>query len=1040
MLTPRLKSCAATAAVSLAALLGLRAQSKPDFNKDIRPIFETSCYSCHGEKVQSGGLRLDQKASALAHLTAGNSGASAIYLRVAGVGSQQKMPLGGAALTAAQVGLIKDWIDAGAGWADAPATSAVPKKKHWAFVAPVRPALPAVKNAKWVRNPIDRFVLAKLEAENVAPSGEAPKASLLRRLSLDLTGLPPTPEEVDAFVKDASPKAYEKQVERLLASPHYGEKWARQWLDGARYADSDGYEKDKPRFVWAYRDYVINAFNKNLAYDRFVSEQLAGDLMPNATQDQKVATGFLRNSMVNEEGGIDPEQFRMEAMYDRMDAVGKNILGVTIQCAQCHNHKYDPLQQEEYYRIFAFLNNSHEGAIAVYTPAEQMKISNILRRTKEIEAKIQQRNPAWQDGMARWEDAALRAPQPEWTVVKPEVDDISTGGQRYILQEDGSLLAQGYAPTKHTVKLTVKTPLKSVASVRLELLNDPNLPLGGPGRSIRGTGALSEFTLEAAPLNDATAKAQKVKVARATADINLPETPLDPMYGDKSTKKRMMGPIGFAIDGLDETAWGHDAGPGRRNVPQKAVFNLADPITNEGGSVITVYLKQNAGGWNSDDNQNQNLGRFRLAFSADAKASADPLPVAVREALAIAREKRSPLQTATIFGYYRTTVPEWKDDNATIEALWKEYPEGASQLVLNERSNVRETHQLTRGDFLQPGKLVTGGVPSFLNPLPTDGPVNRLAFAKWLVSRDAPTTARSYVNRLWLAYFGIGIVETAEDLGSQSSPPSHPELLDWLAVEFMDKGWDVKAIQRLIVNSATYRQNSVASEELQAKDPYNRLLARGPRFRVDGEIVRDIALSASGLLDTKIGGPSVNPPAPAFLFMPPTSYGPKVWNEAKGSERYRRALYTFRFRSVPYPMLQVFDSPNGEAACVRRSRSNTPLQALTTLNEPMFLETARALAQKTLNEAGAEDSQRLRFMFRRVLSREPSKVEADELLSLVGRERQNFSTAGRDPWKFAANDPEHPPTLAKNVTPEQAAAWTVVSRVLLNLDETITKE
>ena len=1021
-----------TAAIPLAALFYLQAQSKPDFNKDIRPIFETSCYSCHGEKVQSGGLRLDQQASALAHL-------AGIYPRVAGTGPQQRMPLGAAPLTPAQVGLIKAWVDSGAAWADA-TTSAVPKKKHWAFVPPVRPAPPTVKNVKWDRNPIDRFVLAKLEAEQVTPSGEAPKATLLRRLSLDLTGLPPSPEEVASFVKDVSPKAWEKQVERLLASPHYGEKWARQWLDGARYADSDGYEKDKPRFVWAYRDYVINAFNKNLPYNQFVSEQLAGDLMPNATQDQKVATGFLRNSMVNEEGGIDPEQFRMEAMYDRMDAVGKNILGVTIQCAQCHNHKYDPLQQEEYYRIFAFLNNSHEGAMAVYTPAEQMKIADILRRTKEIETNLQHRNPTWRDRMAAWGDAALKVAQPEWTVVKPEVDDISTGGQKYILQEDGSLLAQGYAPTKHTVKLTVKTPLKQIASVRLELLNDPNLPLSGPGRSIRGTGALSEFTLDAAPLGDPTAKAQKIKVASATADINLPESPLDATYADKSNKKRTMGPIQFAIDGVDETAWGHDAGPGQRNVPRKAVFNLAETISNESGSVITFYVKQNAGGWNSDDNQNQNLGRFRLSLSSDPKATADPLPLAVREVLTVAQDKRSPQQEQALFSYYRKTVPEWKDDNSTVEELWKGYPEGSSQLVLNERPSVRETHQLTRGDFLQPGKLVTGGVPSFLNPLPTDGPVNRLAFAKWLVSRDAPTTARSYVNRIWLAYFGVGIVETAEDLGTQSSPPSHPELLDWLAVEFMDKGWDVKAIHRLIVNSSTYRQNSVASEELQAKDPYNRLLARGPRFRVDGEIVRDIALAASGLLDEKVGGPSVNPPAPAFLFVPPTSYGPKVWNEAKGSERYRRALYTFRFRSVPYPMLQVFDSPNGEAACVRRSRSNTPLQALTTLNEPMFLETARALAQKTLNEAGAEDTQRLRFMFRRVLSREPSNAEADELLSLVGREQRNFSTAGRDPWKFAANDPEHPPTLAKNVTPAQAAAWTVVSRVLLNLDEAITKE
>jgi hypothetical protein len=358
-------------------------------------------------------------------------------------------------------------------------------------------------------------------------------------------------------------------------------------------------------------------------------------------------------------------------------------------------------------------------------------------------------------------------------------------------------------------------------------------------------------------------------------------------------------------------------------------------------------------------------------------------------------------------------VPEWKDENDTIAALWREHPEGSSQLVLNERTRVRETHQLIRGDFLNPGKVVTGGVPSFLNPLPAGAPVNRLTFAKWIVARDAPTTARAFVNRLWQAYYGIGIVETSEDFGTQSSPPSHPELLDWLAVEFMDRNWDVKAMQRLIVTSATYRQSSNVSPELLSKDPYNRLLARGPRFRVDAEIVRDIALSASGLLSEKVGGPSVFPPAPAFLFLPPTSYGPKVWNESAGADRYRRALYTFRFRSVPYPMLQTFDSPTGDSSCVRRPRSNTPLQALTTLNEPLFVEAAHALAAKTLREGGTTDAQRLNFAVRRVLSRMPTQAESDELLKLLSKEQQRF-----------------PPD----------AAWAAVTRVLLNLDETITKE
>ncbi|MDE3196977.1 MAG: PSD1 domain-containing protein [Acidobacteriota bacterium] len=1003
---------AAAAFLSFAALLCLEAQSAPDYTRDIQPIFEKNCYACHGPKVQSGGLRLDQPAMAAAHT-------AEIYRRVSGTGDAQRMPLGGAQLPADQLALLRTWSES------------APKPKHWAFIPPVRPALPAVNRKDWVRNPIDTFVLAKLESEGLHPSPEAGRATLLRRLSLDLIGLPPTPGEVDAFVNDKSPNAYEKQVDRLLASPHYGEKWARHWLDAARYADSDGYEKDKPRFVWAYRDWVIDSFNRNLPYNRFVIDQIAGDLLPNPTQDENVATGFLRNSMINEEGGVDPEQFRMEAMYDRMDAIGKGILGVTIQCAQCHNHKYDPLTQEEYYRMFAFLNNSNESNIAVYSPGEQIGIAGILRRTREIEGELQRRMPGWQDRMSAWEDSVAHD-QPAWQVVHLDVDDISTGGQRYIPQDDGSLLAQGYAPTKHTVKLTGTTSLKNIRAFRLELMNDPNLPLGGPGRSIKGTGALTEFKVEAAPA-ESPEKPVRVEISHASADINLPETPLEAMFYDKSKRHRVTGPVEFAIDGKDETSWGIDAGPGLRNLPRKAVFNAAAPISNPGDTILTFYLRQNAGGWNSDDNQNNNLGRFRLSVTSAPGAVADPLPAHVRAILAIPRAQRSALQNAAVFSYWRTTVPEWKAENDAIAGIWREYPEGSSQLVLNERANPRTTHQLIRGDFLNPGKVVTAGVPSFLNPLPADEPVNRLAFAKWLVARDAPTTARAFVNRLWLEYFGIGIVETVEDLGTQSSPPSHPQLLDWLAVEFMDRGWDIKAIQRLIVTSAAYRQSSNITPELLSKDPYNRLLARGPRFRVDGEIVRDIALEASGLLNPKVGGPSVYPPAPGFLFLPPASYGPKVWNEANGQDKYRRALYTFRFRSVPYPMLQTFDTPNGESSCVRRARSDTPLQALTTLNEPLFLEAARALALKTLTEGGSTEQSRLNYASRRVLSRIPTSEESNVLLGLLEKEQQRFSGGTRDPLAFE-------PAVPAGVRPAEAAAWTAVSRVLLNLDEAITKE
>ncbi len=1014
--------------------------AKVDFAKDIQPIFEKSCYSCHGEKMQMGGLRLDSRQIALGgkSIVRGNSSDSHLYQRVAGLGDQPRMPMGGEALPAAQIVLIKAWIDQGAEWPEGVGVAGAEVKKHWAFIPPVLPSLPAVQDSKWPINPIDYFVLARLEKEGLKPSPEADRVTLLRRLSLDLIGLPPTLEEIDAFLKDTSKDAYEKQVDRLLNSPHYGERWGRIWLDAARYADSDGYEKDKQRWVWFYRDWVIKSLNRDLPYNQFIIEQLAGDQLPNPTQDQIVATGFLRNSMINEEGGIDPEQFRMEAMFDRMDAVGKSILGITIQCAQCHNHKYDPLKQEEYYQIFAFLNNSYEANVAVYTPEQQMKRAEIYRKIGEVEAELQHRSPDWQEQMARWEEKVSHD-QPEWIVISPSVEADTAGGQKYLPMKDGSFLCQGYAPGKHRVKLTVKTDVENITGFRLELMNDPNLPLGGPGRSIKGTGALTEFEVEAAA-EETPDKFTKVKIVNATADVNPPETPLEPIFYDKTDRARVTGPISFAIDGKDETAWGIDVGPVRRNLPRKAVFQAEQPISNLQGNVLRIFLAENHGGWNSDDNQTHNLGRFRLSITTAPNPTADPVPQNVRDILAIPKDQRSPAQVQAVFSYWRTTVPEWQEANAKIDALWRQHPESSSQLVLQARTEPRETHILTRGDFLKPAKAVTEGVPAFLNPLPPNAPPTRLTFAKWIVDRQAPTTARAIVNRTWQSYFGIGIVSTAEDLGRQCDAPSHPELLDWLAVEFMDQGWSIKKMHRLIVTSATYRQSSKVTPELYARDPYNRLLARGPRFRVDGEIVRDIALSASGLLNPKIGGPSVYPPAPEFLFVPPASYGPKNWYEAKGEDRYRRALYTFRFRSVPYPMLQVFDTPNGDMSCVRRSRSNTPLQALTMLNEPLFVETAQALALRTLQEGGETDENRLTYAFRRCLSRTPTEQESAELLGLLNKQKQRLVDGWISPWDLAGIHDGHLPALPKGATPVQLAAWMTVSRVLLNLDETITKE
>ena len=595
-------------------------QPRVDFARDVQPILKSRCFSCHDGRKHKAGLRLDVRASALRGgesgkpaLVRGDSKKSELLRRVTSRDEDEVMPPSGEPLSEAQVKLLRAWIDSGAVWPDALAGDDAPWKRHWAFRAPVRPSLPSIHDGKWPRNPLDRFVLARLEKEGLKPSLEAERVTLIRRLSLDLIGLPPTIEEVDAFLADKSDQAYEKVVERLLSSPHYGERWGRHWLDAARYADSDGFEKDKLRQVWFYRDWVINALNRDLPYDQFIIEQLAGDLLPGATQDQKVATGFLRNSMINEEGGVDPEQFRMEANFDRMHAIGSAILGLTIQCAQCHNHKFDPLKQEEYYRMMAFINQTHEANIAVYTPDEEIARTEILRRTREMEGTLKRHNRKWQARMAAWEEQ-VKANQPEWTVIRPTVDDISTGGERYIPQKDGSFLELGYSPTHHKVKLTLKTDVRNITAIRLELLTDPELPRGGPGRSAVGSCAVSEFQVEAAPASDPK-KVTKVKFASATADIDMPATPLQVADPDKAKKQLISGPADFAIDGKDETAWSIDAGPGLRNQPRKIVFTAATPIDNPGGTILTFQIAQDHAGDDSDKDDNNNIGKMRLSIT-----------------------------------------------------------------------------------------------------------------------------------------------------------------------------------------------------------------------------------------------------------------------------------------------------------------------------------------------------------------------------------------------------------------------------------------
>ena len=1043
-----------TAAVLLAAgmqTLQQAAVAAVDFARDVAPIFENSCVQCHGPKRTENSLRLDDRAALLKggeHGPAVVPGKAEQSLLVQVItGSHREiaaMPKKGEKLSAAQVGVLKDWINQGLDW---PATAKVDKAaNHWAFKAPVRPAEPAVRNSKWVHSPLDAFILARLDREGLTPAPEADRITLLRRVHFDLTGLAPTPAEVDSYLADRSPGAYERLVEQLLRSPHYGEKWGRQWLDAARYADSDGFEKDKGRFVWAYRDWVVGALNRDLPYDQFIIEQIAGDLLPNATEDQRVATGFLRNAMLNEEGGVDPEQFRMDGLIDRMDCIGKSVLGLTIQCAQCHTHKYDPISQEEYYRMFAYLNNDHESSMVAYTPEEQMRRSDLLRQIRDLEEGLRHTTTGWEEKVAAWEAEAKQGTT-AWTFV--DARNAGDNGERFYYYEDHSIRAASYAPTQWTATFRATNDLASIGAFRLEQLPDPNLPSGGPGRSIHGLSALSEFKVDATDISNPTNKVT-VKFVKATADFSNEERPLEPEFQSEYRKKgggdkRTYGPVALAIDGKEDTAWGIDAGPGRRNVARQAVFIPEKPVQFPKGAVLLFHLVQNHGGDNSDDNENHNLGRFRLSVSTNSEAVADSIPAGVRQIFAIPADRRTPAQVAAVFSHWRTTVGDFKEANAKIESLWKQWPAGTPTLTLVARTGAgvneskRPTHVFKRGDWLKPADAVNAGVPKALHPLPAGPEDSRLTFARWLADRKSPTTARVAVNRVWQSYFGTGLLETPEDFGVQSPAPSHRELLDWLAVDFMDHGWSLKQLHRTIVTSSTYRQSSRVTPDKLEKDRFNRLLARGPRFRLEAELVRDLGLSASGLLNPTLGGPSVHPPAPGFLFQPPTSYGPKPWDEESGTNRYRRALYTFRYRSIPYPFLVTFDAPNGDFSCVRRTRSNTPLQALMTLNETVSMECAQGLAALVLKEGGTTDDQRITYAFRRVLSRPPSSVERSEIKGLLARQQKRIAEGWVNPFELAIGKNELPKVPA-GTTPAQLAAYAAVSRVLLNLDEAITKE
>jgi len=943
------------------------------------------------------------------------------------------MPLEKPPLSEAQIALVQAWVDQGAHWPAPAGTAGEPTvEEHWAYLAPKKAPLPAVSNEGWTRTPADRFVLARLDAEKLTPSHEAPKATLLRRVSLDLTGLPPTLDEVDAFLADTRPDAYERVVDRLLASPHFGERWARLWLDLARYADSNGHEKDRLRSMWPYRNWVIEAFNTDLPFDRFTVAQLAGDMLPDATRAQRIASGFHRNAMTNEEGGVDPDEALYEVLVDRVNTTATVWLGSTVACAQCHNHKYDPFSQKDYFKLMAFFANPayrsetfgdgtryFEPVLDLATPEQDAARQGLRTKLKSLEDALAKGSPERAAEQARWE-AGIREAAQAWTTLLPSHASASHGAKLSV-REDGSVVAGGANPSTTTYTIEATTPATTITGLRLEALLDPSLPHQGPGRDPYGHFRLTRIEVFAAPIGEPSRRT-RVGFTTLKGDGNVSRGDLTALTTDAPTPYARLG-----------RAWVVDAVREGWRVPFQLVLVPERPIEHPGGTALTVRLAH------EDGTLGQGLGRVRMSVTT----APDPLQVVAvsartRAAAHVAPQARTAAQVRDLATQFRELSPLFAAERKEIARLKKAIEELKlpTTLVMEERpSYERPSIRLReRGAFTAPGETVYANTPSALPPMGEQLPPNRLGLARWLVDRGNPLTARVMVNRFWEALYGRGLVETSEDFGTMGAAPSHPELLDWLAVDFMEQGWSVKRLLRTLVLSSTYRQDSTVTPALQSRDPYNRLLARGPRFRLEAELVRDVALAASGLLSRKIGGPSVFPPQPPNIWDNP--YDNSKWIESTGEDRYRRSLYTFLRRTAPYPMLTTFDATSREFCTVRRVRTNTPLQALATLNDAGFFEQARALGARMRREApGRTMDARLTYGFRLVTSRVPTREELARLQAFHAEAVARYTKAPATALA-AAGQPKDASVTADVI---DLAAWTMVGNVLLNLDETVTK-
>ena len=1026
-----------------------------DFNRDVKPILAENCFACHGfdEKARKGKLRLDVAESAyaerngIARIKPGDPGSSDVWLRITSTDDEDVMPPAKehVRLTAAQAQIIKTWIEEGAGYA-----------KHWSLVPPVKAAPPAVgaqasaAGAAKPVNEIDAFVRARLAEEKLAPAPEAERRTLLRRVSLDLVGLPPTGAETEAFLTDRDPRAYEKAVARLLARPHFGERMAMDWLDAARYADTNGFSIDGGRHLWLWRDWVIQAFNDNKPYDRFLVEQIAGDLLPNATDAERIATGFERNNMVTHEGGTIPEENTTNYNADRVKTLGEAVLGLTLGCAQCHDHKFDPITQKDYYRTFAFFNTLGDRGLdgnSGINPAPSIRTRTVLKaddpaalraEIAALEARLARPDEAILAAWEKREQAVQAARGREFHAYPLTVTKVSTpnagsgfeveGEHRVRIKQSGGLAA-------FDVRAELPKLAAPITGLRVTMLPVEGYPLKGWGPGP---------TRPPAPKNAKKTDMAAEPPTKGTFRLTAISASAEAVPGDQVNLHKLeqftratansWEPANPPADGLDprnETGWSPD--PATEG-PVHLTVTLARPIDSAARPHLTVQLNFGAG-------QGLIAGLVEIAAITGTDDDTD-LPEPVVAALKTPRRARTPEMAALLWKECAARATELARDRTALANLRERVStltEPYTTMVMAVADKPRDTFVLNRGDYAQPTVKVTAGTPSTLPPMPEGAPANRLGLAQWIVMKENPLTARVAVNRVWKLLFGIGIVGTPADFGAQGEPPTHPELLDWLAVDFVEHGWDVKRLITQIVTSATYRQASAATAAGLDRDPANRLLARGPRFRLPAELVRDNALAISGLLVPRVGGPSVNPYTPGDLWREVSHYGStpatsQTFVQDHGEKLYRRSLYTYWKRTAPPPAMMAFDAPNREVCTVARGNTTTPLQALVTLNDPQFVEAARAFAERILARPGNEAA-RLRWAFAECVARPPTEAEFSILNGALRRERAHYKAdAAAAQALLAVGESPRNPALP----PAEHAAWAQLAATLLNLSETLT--